>query len=283
MLPFGVFIVHLLVDDAQVFDELAERAKVVVAALDLFVENDAVEPFLGRFGNEFFGQCDVLLAGETEAVDDFFDLVFRVFNALGNLHFLLAREQRHLAHLLEVHPNRVVQNVQPALVLFLFRLRLLDAVNFRLVHNFHFEVAELGVDLIQFLGRDHRVRQRIVDVVVSEVTLFLGQPNQFLDLLGQIETRVALNGANRLLIESRMLGRVDRANVAVRTGGRGGSARSATCGRRHGQRLVFEAGFFFRLLRVREGCLGAFFRAGFWNSLPRFRFDHSLRAHDESG
>ena len=201
VLPFGVFVIHLLVDEAQVFDELAERAKMVVAALDLFVENYAVETFLGRFGNEFFGQCDVLLAGETEAVDDFFDLVFRVFNAFGNLHFLLAREQRDLAHLLEVHPNRVVQNVQPALVLLFFRLRLLDAVHFRLVNDFHFEVAELGVDLIQFLGRDHRVRQRIVDVVVSEVTLFLGQPNQFLDLLCQIEAGLAFDGANRLLIE----------------------------------------------------------------------------------
>src|SRR5439155_12574565 len=83
VLPLGVLIIHLLVDDAQVLDELAERAKVVVAALDFFVENDPVETVFGRFGNELFGQSDVLLAGETEAVDYFFDFVFRFLNALG--------------------------------------------------------------------------------------------------------------------------------------------------------------------------------------------------------
>ena len=81
--------------------------------LDLLVNNDPVEALLGRLGNEFFGQGDVFLAGEAEAVNDAFDLVLRLFDALGNFHLLLARQQRDLAHLLEVHPHRVVQDVQP--------------------------------------------------------------------------------------------------------------------------------------------------------------------------
>ena len=42
--------------------------------------------------------------------------VFRRLDALGNFHLLLARQQRHRAHLLEIHPHRVVQRVQPAVV-----------------------------------------------------------------------------------------------------------------------------------------------------------------------
>ena len=37
-------------------------AKVVVAALDFLVENDTVETLFGRFGNEFFGQGNIIFA-----------------------------------------------------------------------------------------------------------------------------------------------------------------------------------------------------------------------------
>ena len=79
------------------------------------------------------------------------DLVFGVFDAFGDLHLLFARQQRHLAHLLEIHPDRIVQDVQPRLLVFLFRLGLLDAVHLRLVDDFDLQVAELDVDLVQFL------------------------------------------------------------------------------------------------------------------------------------
>ena len=197
-LPHGVLVVHVLVAGADLFDELAQRAQMVVAAFNLLVQNNAVEPLLGRLGDQFLRQRDVLLAGEAEAVDDFFDLVFRVFNPLGNLDLLFARQQGHLPHLLEIHPHRIVQNVQPGFVLFLFRLRLFDAVHLGLVHDFHLEIAELDVDFIQFLRRDHRVGQRIVDVVVRQIPLLLRQPNEFLDLFGQIDPRLAFDRADRL-------------------------------------------------------------------------------------
>jgi len=141
----------------------------------------------------------MLFTGESKTVNDFFDLVFGVFDPLGNLDFLFAREQGHLAHLLEIHPNRVVQNVQPALVLFLLRLRLFDVIHLRLVHDLHLEVAKLDIDLIQLLRRDHRVRQRVVDVVVGQVPLLLREPNEFPDLFGQIYSRLVFDGADCLL------------------------------------------------------------------------------------
>ena len=114
------------------------------------------------------------------------DFVFRGLDALGNLHLLLARQQRHLAHLLEIHPHRVVQNVQPRLLLLLVRLRLLDPVHFGLVHDFDLQIAQLAVEAVQFLGGNDHIGQRIVDVVVGQIALFARQANQFFDLLGHL-------------------------------------------------------------------------------------------------
>ena len=120
------------------------------------------------------------------------DLVLGVLDALGNLDLLLARQQRHLAHLLEIHPHRIVQDVQPALLLLLLRFRLLDPVHLGLVHDLDLQVAQLDIDLVQVLGQDGRVRQRVVDVVVGQVALLLGEPDQLLDLLRDINARLAV-------------------------------------------------------------------------------------------
>ena len=37
---------------------------------------------------------------------------FGVFDALGDFDLLFASEQRDLAHLLEVHPNRIVEDIE---------------------------------------------------------------------------------------------------------------------------------------------------------------------------
>ena len=141
--------IHLLVQFVDARDQPAQRAQVRVAAVHFFVENDAVETFARRLGQQFFRQRDVFLAGETEAVNDFADFVFGGLDALGNLHLLLARQQRHLPHLLEIHPHRIVQNVQPAGVL-LLGLGGFDAVHLRLIHNLDFQAAQLGKNFVQF-------------------------------------------------------------------------------------------------------------------------------------
>ena len=84
----------------------------VVAAFDLFVDNHAVKPFLGRLGDQLLGQRNVLFASETETINDRLDLIFGLFDSFANLNYLLAGKQRNLPHLLEVHPDRVVQNVE---------------------------------------------------------------------------------------------------------------------------------------------------------------------------
>jgi hypothetical protein len=84
------------------------------AAFDFLVHNHAVKPFARRIGQQFFGQGDVLLAGKTESEKNAARLGFAFLDALANLDFLLAGQQRDFAHLAQIHLHRVVQNIQAA-------------------------------------------------------------------------------------------------------------------------------------------------------------------------
>src|ERR1043166_6611992 len=74
------------------------------------VQNDAVIPFLGWQRQEFFGQRDVLLAGKAQAVNETPRFLVRRLDALADFHLLIAREQRDLAHLAQIHPHRIIQD-----------------------------------------------------------------------------------------------------------------------------------------------------------------------------
>ena len=152
VLPGGVLVVHLLVQGADVFEQFAQILQMLLPPLGLLVNDDPVKAFLGRLGNEFFGQGDVLLAGEAKAVNNAFDLVLRLFDALGDFDLLLACQQRDLAHLFEVHPHRVIQNVQTPLVFVFLRSRLLDTVHLGLVNDLDLQDAQFAVKIVQFLG-----------------------------------------------------------------------------------------------------------------------------------
>jgi len=113
-------------------------------------------------------------------------LEFRGLDAFGNLHFLLAGEQGDLAHLLEVHPDRVVQNV----VLRGTRLLLLRLLHPLLVvldlvglEDLDLEVLQDREDVIDLLLVLDRLGQRLVDVVERQVALLLGKPDQVPDLV----------------------------------------------------------------------------------------------------
>ena len=72
-------------------------------------------------------------------------------NALGDFDFLFAGQQRDLAHLLEVHANRVVENIMPAgfrLSLFLLFLFRLEGVYLAWVQDLDFEILKNGHDVI---------------------------------------------------------------------------------------------------------------------------------------
>jgi hypothetical protein len=183
--------VHLLIQFADARQHAAEHAEMRVAAVHLVVEHDAVEAFARRVGQQFFRQRRVFLAGKTEAVNDFADFNFRGLDALGNFHLLLAGQQRHLAHLPEIHPHRVIERVQPAR-LFLSGIGGFDMIHLRLIHDFDFKGAQLGEDLVQnFRGRGI-FRQHFVEVVVGQMPLLPREADEFLDFFRKLRIGTVL-------------------------------------------------------------------------------------------
>src|SRR5438046_8839130 len=90
------------------------------------VENDAIEPPFRRLGNQLLRQRDVFLGSETQAVKESFDFILGLFDSLADGHFAFAREERHLAHLTQVHPERIIQRIELGLFVWLPTLRLLS-------------------------------------------------------------------------------------------------------------------------------------------------------------
>ena len=65
------------------------------------------------------------LRDKTEAIDVLLHHVFGFLDPFGNFYFLFPGQQRDLAHLLEIHPHRVIQNIDLRFgPLFLFSLPL---------------------------------------------------------------------------------------------------------------------------------------------------------------
>ena len=117
-----------------------------------------------------------------------------LFDALANLDFLFPREQGHLAHLVHVHPDRIVQNFQPRVLVLLRLLRRLGrlgrAFGLGLVHDdFHVETPQLGQQRVQVLGTEI-VRQNVIDVIVGDVAVLLREMQERPDRLGQIHGRL---------------------------------------------------------------------------------------------
>src|SRR5438552_6804429 len=81
-LQLVVTLIYRQVELANVLDQCAQRPDMALPALDLLVEDYAVETLFGRLGSQFFRQGNVFLAGETKAADDSPDLIVRAFDAL---------------------------------------------------------------------------------------------------------------------------------------------------------------------------------------------------------
>ena len=119
---------------------------------DLLIHHHPVETFFGRLRQELFGDGDVLLGRKAEAIDQALDIGFGFLDALADLDFLLASEQRHFAHLVHVHPHWIVQNLQPAVFLFL-RFGRLGPLHLGVVHYLDIEIAQLAVQIVEVLWR----------------------------------------------------------------------------------------------------------------------------------
>ena len=122
----------------------------------------------------------MLFRGETEAVNNRLHRDFGFLDFFANLDFLFAREQRHFAHLVHVHPDRVVENFKARVLIRLFLLLRLfgmlgafGALGFGLIHDdFNVKTAQFGKQCIQIVGTQI-FRQNIVDVIVSDVAVLL--------------------------------------------------------------------------------------------------------------
>src|ERR1043166_9497222 len=88
--------IHFLISLAHRFDQFTQSVEVLFAAIYFLVEDHAIKSLLGRLRYQLFRQRNMLLAGKTKAVNHSFDLIFGIFDPLGNLHLLLARQQRDL-------------------------------------------------------------------------------------------------------------------------------------------------------------------------------------------
>ena len=105
---------------------------------------------------------------------------------LGNFDFLFAREQRDLAHLLEIHPNRIVQDVvlrRAGLLLLRFLLPLLVILDLVRLENLDLEILQNREDVIDFLLVFDRLGQRLVDVVERQIPLLLRETDEVTNLV----------------------------------------------------------------------------------------------------
>ena len=145
-------------------------------------------------------EFEIALGHVAEAVEILLDVDLGILDALGDFNFLLAGEQGDLAHLLEIHPNGVVEDVEllgfcviggSGVVVFL----VLEAVHVGGVDDIELHTAETLVDAFDVGGLDHVLGKEVVDVVVSEVALLFGKldefANDFLNL-GRVEPALGL-------------------------------------------------------------------------------------------
>ncbi len=54
----------------------------------------------------------MLRGGDPEPVDDPADMILGGLNPFRDLDLLFTRQQRDLAHLLQVHPHRIVEDIE---------------------------------------------------------------------------------------------------------------------------------------------------------------------------
>ena len=64
------------------------------------------------------GQIKVGTGHKAHAIDDVLHPDFGIFNPFGNFDLLLAGQQGDLAHLLEIHADGIVEDIEPAVGLF---------------------------------------------------------------------------------------------------------------------------------------------------------------------
>ena len=190
--PFALelfFDLLALVDGAADFADLIEQAlfmdlfflEVLAFLVALFLDDLAYANFMLR---QFLAEIEDMSQGQRAGKHFVEDAIFAVFDLLGDLDFAFAAQQRHRAHLAQIHPHRiagltdhVVVGVLGLFFLFLVfdQLVACTAQSDPLVgvDDFDVHLAEDRHDIVDLIRRDNLSRQHIVDIVVGQIALFL--------------------------------------------------------------------------------------------------------------
>ena len=120
------------------------------------------------------------LGNESKPVNQPLDHDLGFLDPLGNLDFLFPGQERDLAHLLEIHPDRVIQNIKLRLgllflVVFALFFAVLVAIDLRRFDNVDLHPTEPGQDCVELIRVADVGRERLVEIVESEVALLFRQ------------------------------------------------------------------------------------------------------------
>ncbi len=204
------------------FDEFRQGLEVALAAFDFFVDDDTVKAL---FAVEQLGPERGDVVADGRGVEQLFlGFELGILDAFGNFNFLLARQQRDLAHLLEIHADGIVEDVvlrAARLLLLGFFLALLVALDFIGVEDVDLKILQDGDNALDILRVIDGLGQGLVDVVKSEIALFLGETDERAYFLVHV--------AGRRIVAGGLLGRGDACahdggfdGFGLRIGGDGG-------------------------------------------------------------
>ena len=157
-----------LVDLLDLLAELRDQLHVGVAVVVELVRHDAVEAL--ALPLELVEQRGVHRRYEEESVEQLPGLRLRLLDDRADLDLLLALEELHLPHLVQVHPDRVLDHVRRARLLLvgLRVLRLEELLDVLLAHDLDAERLEDLQVLVALDGVDDVRRQDLVELLVGD-------------------------------------------------------------------------------------------------------------------
>ena len=128
----------VLVQVANLITKLRESFHVALAAFDLLVDDDLIEPL--RTFEQPLSKCQERIARRAKRKQELLNPVLCLLDSLGNLDLLLPSQQRDLTHLLEIHPDRIIKRIILRSLCFgwllsVFR-HLLNTIHFSCVNHF---------------------------------------------------------------------------------------------------------------------------------------------------
>ena len=193
---FSIRLAGLLVGLGQVVDLPGELLQTVL--------EDFVGDLLLVEGDHFLDGADALLevlAHRQQFVDDdrrarerFQHPQLPALDALGDFHFAFARKQRHSSHLAQIHADGVVGFFESAgrevefdvLAGFSFFFELLierGGGKFGSLQHVDSLRTNGGQQIVQVLGRMHVVRDKVVDLVIGQISLLFTCVDQLFDVV----------------------------------------------------------------------------------------------------